>query len=43
MDAEYCLLVPTYRHLIDETLKQFGKLDILVNNASQQVCTASCW
>ena len=37
--AEYACLF--HRHLIDETLKQFGKLDILVNNASQQVCTVS--
>ena len=30
----YCLLI--CRKLIDETLKAFGKIDILVNNASMQ-------
>ena len=36
-----CCMQPTPfphdRRLIDETMKEFGRLDILVNNASQQV------
>ena len=28
---------PHDRRLVDETVKEFGRLDILVNNASQQV------